>query len=98
MTEVDTLKQAIRDIINEMQDGEKTNVQPLKGERGIFDDVNDAIYAAKQAQLKYEDLLLEDRKAVIAAIREQLKPYTQEYAEKMVEESGMGRIPDKKIK
>src|SRR5699024_2902708 len=54
--------------------------------------------AAKIAQRKYEQLELHDRKVVIAAIREELQPYTQEYAEKIVAESGMGRVADKKVK
>jgi propionaldehyde dehydrogenase len=97
VAEINELKQTIRDIINEMQNKNASNI-PTGGNLGIFEDVNDAIAAAKQAQLKYEQLELAEREAVIAALREQLQPYAQEYAEKMVAETGLGRVADKKIK
>lgn len=102
MSEMNELKQVIRDIINEMQDGMPANAPtsaPVpKGDLGIFDNVNNAISAAKEAQMKYEELLLADRKEVIAAIREDMLPHAQEYAEKMVNETGMGRISHKRTK
>lgn len=97
MAEINELKQTIRDIINEMQNEEPSSIQ-TEGKKGIFEDVNDAIHAAKQAQQKYEQLKLADRKEVIAAIREGMQPDTQEYAEEIVAESGMGRVADKKAK
>src|SRR5699024_2954521 len=65
---------------------------------GIFDNVDEAISAAKVAYLEFEEYSLATRKKVIKAIRTELRPFAEEYAREAVNESGMGRVEDKIIK
>jgi propionaldehyde dehydrogenase len=65
---------------------------------GVFDNVNDAIAAAKKAQQQYDDESIESRKKVIAAIRTEMRPFLLEIAKRTYEETGMGRVEDKLAK
>lgn len=61
----------------------------------IFDDVDAAVKAAKEAYLRYHELPLKCRSAVVEAIRKELNQDIQYLAEKAVEETGMGNVSDK---
>lgn len=85
------------------QKQETASSQPVKQvsrgqEPGVFDTVDEAIRAAKEAQLRFEDCTLATREKVIADIRAAMRPRVQELAQKTVEETGMGRVADKVLK
>lgn len=97
MTETAELKNLIKSILLEYQDP----TQPKETQQrtyGIFDTVDEAISAAKAAQLEFETNSLETRKEVIEALRTELRPFGEEYARETVEQTGMGRVEDKVIK
>ncbi|MBQ7147500.1 MAG: aldehyde dehydrogenase [Pseudobutyrivibrio sp.] len=67
-------------------------------EVGIFSSVNNAIYSVRMAYERYSNLSLEDRGEIIDAIRAALKEHIDIIATMAVTETGMGNIPDKKVK
>ncbi len=66
-----------------------------KSELGIFDTVDEAVAAAKEAQKKLNLLDLEKREIIISAIREVSINNANYLAALCVEESQMGRVDDK---
>ena len=64
----------------------------------VFDSVDEAIRAAKQAQPVFQELGLVAREKIIAAIREVSRANARRWAEMAVAETGMGRVEDKVIK
>lgn len=65
--------------------------------RGIFNDIDSAVGAARDAFEVFEQQSLERRKQVITAMREKMREYNEELAHRAVEETGLGRA-DHKIK
>lgn len=66
-----------------------------KSELGIFDTVDEAVFAAKEAQKRLNLLDLEKREIIISAIRETFINNANHLALICVEESEMGRVDDK---
>ena len=66
-----------------------------ESELGIFDTVDEAVAAAKEAQKKLNLLDLEKREIIISAIREASINNANYLAALCVEESQMGRVDDK---
>lgn len=65
-------------------------------DNGVFENVEDAIEAAWQAQKYYiENCTVADRDRIIEAIRKVSLEHASEFARMIVEESGMGRVEDK---
>jgi propionaldehyde dehydrogenase len=71
--------------------------EPMIGE-GIFPDVESAIAAARVAFQELGARGLETRRAMIAAMRAAVMEHLEEIARRAVEETGMGRVDDKKVK
>ena len=66
-----------------------------KGDNGLFDDLEEAIAAASEAQSALEAMSLEQRRDLIAAIRRESMAHSKGIAQKTVEETGMGKVPHK---
>jgi aldehyde dehydrogenase len=62
---------------------------------GIFHDVDGAVAAARAAYEQYERMSLEDRKRIVAAMRDRMRDHGQELAHEAAEETGLGRAEDK---
>lgn len=88
------LEMLIRNILSEQLTPEKTQT---KG-NGIFQTVDEAIRAAHQAFLRYQQCPLKTRSAIIHAIREELAPHLASLAEESAAETGMGNKEDKLLK
>jgi len=71
--------------------GENLNEREL----GIFDSVDDAIKAAKEAFVYYRDTTFEFKKKIIVNIRKVLSEHKEELAKMAVSETGLGRVEDK---
>ncbi len=65
---------------------------------GIFDDMNDAIAAAKKGYLAVRSMSVEQREVLITKIRQMIREEAQILAELGVAETGMGRVEHKKAK
>ena len=64
----------------------------------VFDTVDEAVAAASAAQPGFQDLGLEAREKIIAAMREVSRQNARRWAEMAVAETGMGRVADKVLK
>jgi propionaldehyde dehydrogenase len=67
-------------------------------EDGLFDDVDEAVKAAQEAQRKLMELGLEGRKRIIQAIRDAALENSEMLAQMAVEETQMGRFEHKVMK
>lgn len=66
------------------------------GDRGVFENVDDAVEAAWKAQRDWvTNYKVEDRQRIIEAIRRCARAHVEEWCHKIVEETGMGRYEDK---
>ncbi len=76
----------------------KIQLETPQAEAGIFDDMNDAIAAAKEAQKVVRAMSLDAREKVIANIRKKTKENAEILARMGVEETGMGNVGHKILK
>ncbi len=76
----------------------KRRVSVKNGRDGIFEDVHDAIAAAKEAQQKLMEFSLEDRERFILAMRKAARENAKMLAELAYEETGYGHVEDKIVK
>lgn len=68
------------------------------GYRGVYATAEQAIEAVSRAQTAYRRVSIAKRKAIIDAIREAVIEHAQRLAQMAVEETRMGRVPDKVLK
>ncbi|MGL4798411.1 MAG: aldehyde dehydrogenase family protein [Cellulosilyticaceae bacterium] len=89
----DKLNQIVAKIIGEMD-------QPLspKGTFGVYEEMNDAVAAAKKAQKKLREMPLELREKIITSIRTKILVNKEKLAQMAVEETGMGKVGHKILK
>lgn len=66
--------------------------------RGVFDDVDSAVAAARKAYEQFEQMPLETRNAVVRAMREAALGALEEMCQRAVTETRLGRVEDKRIK
>ena len=66
--------------------------------RGVFDDVDSAVAAARKAFEQYEAMPLATRYAVVKAMREIAMAHLEEMCQRAVTETKLGRVEDKRIK
>ncbi|MGL5676363.1 MAG: aldehyde dehydrogenase family protein [Cellulosilyticaceae bacterium] len=87
------LNQIVAKIIGEMD-------QPLspKGTFGVYEEMNDAVAAAKKAQKKLREMPLELREKIIASMRTKILVNKEKLAQMAVEETGMGKVGHKILK
>lgn len=95
MNEVE-IQEAVRKVLHTLQDT-KSVLEEIP-ENGIYKDMEQAIAAAKKAQLELRIMPLEFREKIIARIREKIMVNKQQIAELAVHETGMGRVGDKILK
>lgn len=82
--------------LSKLNSGSAKESSQSGGNYGVFDQVEDAIDAAYEAQKLYlETCTVEDRTRIIQAIREVVREHAEDFAKRIVEESGMGRYEDK---
>lgn len=89
------LKEQIMKVIQGILLEEPTTATVVTSSVGIFPTVDEAVAAAKVAQDRLDDLSLEQRRAIIAAIRTGMTPHIETIARETVEETKMGRYEDK---
>lgn len=93
-SELETL---IRTILSEqLTTPAQTPAQPQG--KGIFQSVSEAIDAAHQAFLRYQQCPLKTRSAIISAMRQELTPLLAALAKESANETGMGNKEDKFLK
>ena len=68
---------------------------PVRGQEGVYPDIDSAIAAAAAAQLRLADLPLERRTALIASMRQAVTEQAPVLSQAAWRETGMGRYEDK---
>ena len=68
------------------------------GELGVFDSLDEAVRAAGTAFCQFDQMGLQKRNAIIAAVRDAMREHGQALAKEAHEETGLGRYEDKVIK
>lgn len=90
----------VRSVLNGMGAGSTVKASSTADKKllGIFDDMEDAIAAAKEAQKEIQPMPLEFREKIIAGIRKKTLENVKMFAEMGVEETGMGNVGHKILK
>ncbi len=92
------IQRIVEDVIKKM------NVSPARGSgassvsspsSGIFQNVSDAVRAASLAYREYKKVSIQKRYEIVAAMREAAIKNAEMMAREAVEETKMGRVPDK---
>lgn len=87
------INKIVSSVLNQLQQQSAPGITSSKLPAGIFENLDDAVSAAAEAQKKISNLQF--RSKVIQAMREAAVKYARELAEMAVAETGMGRIDDK---
>lgn len=86
------LASLVKRVMDEIQQREP---KAVPGYGGAFEEVDDAVAAARAAQEQLATLSRERRSELIDAMRKTILDHAAELAEMAVKEGGMGRVPDK---
>lgn len=91
-------EQMVQDVVKEVM--AKLQLQGIESEKrhGVFDDMNEAIAAAKKAQKYIHRMSMDQREQIISGIRKKTKENAELLARMGVEETGMGNVPHKILK
>lgn len=73
-------------------------VPGIQGRNGLFSTVSEAVSAAKAAQQRFAALPLSTRKKIIIEVRRLMAAHVDELARLAHEETGLGRVEDKRAK
>ncbi len=89
----------VRKIIGEIEKQSQSNANYSDSHsNGIFDDVDSAVQAAKNAQKKWIDIPKSVKAKIIVELRGCLHNYAEDFSRRAVAETGMGRVKDKIVK
>ena len=92
-------EQMVQDIVKEvMAKMQLQKKSPVEKQLGIFEDMNEAIAAAKEAQKVVRSMSMDQREQIISNIRRKTKENAELLARMGVEETGMGNVPHKILK
>lgn len=75
-----------------------TTVRPERSGQGCFPSLDQAVAAVTDAQIKWARLPLEKRKETITQMRTVLRTHIEELSRLAVDETGLGRVEDKRSK
>src|ERR1035437_467889 len=68
------------------------------GELGVFESIDEAVRAAAAAFCQFDQIGLQKRNVIVAAIREAMREHGKSLAREAYEETGLGRYEDKILK
>src|SRR5512142_1363291 len=68
------------------------------GELGVFESIDEAVRAAGTAFHQFDEMGLQKRDGILAAIRNAMREHRDPLAKEAYEETGLGRYEDKIIK
>jgi len=74
------------------------SIRPVRTLAGVYDRVEDAIAAAREAQPAWAATPLAVKERIIAALRNVMHTHAEEFARREWEETGLGRVEDKVVK
>ncbi len=88
------LQQIVTAVVAKLQAEKKAPETTL----GIFEEMNDAIAAAKEAQKVMQKMPMDFREKILTNIRKKTQDHAETLAKMAVEETGMGNVGDKILK
>jgi len=92
----------VQNVVRNVLEGEggiqTEHVSLKKGDWGVFEDMNDAIEAAHEAFLKFQEFDIQDRKRITDAVRQVCYDHKEEFSKLTVAETKMGRVAHKIVK
>jgi len=91
------IRTIVSEVVRDLSPAASNSALPSNADigDGIYQTVDDAVRAARQAQQTLERMTLEDRRSIIQAIRRSAMAHAKGIAQQTVEETGMGRVPHK---
>jgi len=98
--QIDAIVERVVAKLNAVSSGSEKPAAPAttEGQLGTFADVDTAVTAATKAFREFHDVTLEQRRRIIAVIRDACRERIDELSRLAVEETGLGRVDDKKVK
>lgn len=93
----ENIERIVKQVLSNIK-GIQTGSSNATNVPGMFEDMNDAIAAAKQAEQIVKVMSIEKRETIIKRIREKTIENAKALAELGVEETGMGRVDHKILK
>ena len=87
------VQDVVKEVMAKLQLQAQTTVQ-----HGVFEDMNEAIAAAKKAQKDIHKMSMDQREQIISNIRKKTRENAEILARMGVEETGMGNVPHKILK
>lgn len=100
MSQLNYSESQITEVIRKVLSEFKANTLPSDYKsssisNGLFDDVDEAVEAAKKAQKIWSTTSMETKEKIIAALRKSMHENAEEFSLRAVNETGMGRVADK---
>ncbi len=91
------ISQLVERVLGQLQGGaEPTRLADVPDRlHGVYESVDDAVGAARQAHVLLNEIPLEKRREIIANVRRRAAENVQTLASMAVEETGLGRVEDK---
>ena len=84
----------VQDIVKEVMAKMQISA-PSENKHGVFTDMNEAIEAAKKAQLVVKRMSMDQREKILSVIRKKTHESAEILARMGVDETGMGNVGDK---
>ncbi len=91
-------EQMVQNIVKEVIARMNLSITPQQNSLGIFEDMNEAIEAAKKAQSILKKMSMDQKEQIISNIRKKTIEHAEIMARMGVEETGMGNVGHKILK
>lgn len=91
-------EQLVQDVVKEVLAKLQLTQGAVEKQMGVFEDMNEAIAAAKKAQAYVHRMSMDQREHIISSIRKKTRENAEMLARMGVEETGMGNVPHKILK
>jgi len=88
------VKSIVGRVLSELEGQQSATLRGIPP-KGVFDDVDKAVFAAREAQRIWTRMSLQLKKRVIEALRQSMHDNATEFARMAQQETGMGRVTDK---
>ena len=90
------IRQIVEEVVHRVVPADSSTAPSLSlGDAGVFDTVDAAVGAAVQAQQALVAGSLEERKKIVEALRRACREYAEDFSQRALQETGMGRFEDK---
>lgn len=89
------VQQVVKNVISQETGNSISSPSIQAGNNGVFTDMNDAINAAHEAFLQYEEMDIQERKTFTDAVRQVSLDFKEEFSRMAIEQTGMGRLEHK---